>query len=185
MREILFKAKTKANKDKRWVCGFVWENGCGNAFIRRTVDLRGRIVVEDLEIDSETVCEYTGKKILQNQVTAQEATEPVMVWQDDLIAIYTVYYDDDDKPVRKKIAVVCVEFDKTYKIMYAQCVYGTMQDVANECEIEYMDGSEDWPFTFWLEYMENSSSQWWEWEVIGNIHDNEVSGILESNEETE
>ena len=170
-REILFKAKRIDNGE--WVEGYPFPSIAGKELNRMTVfePFPGGTTVNTYKVDHETVCQYTGKKILQNQVTVEKATEPAKVWQDDLIAIYTVYYDDD-KPVRNKIAVVCVKFDETYKIMYAQCVHGEMQEVVSECDIEYMDGSEDWPFTFWLEYMENSHSQWWEWEVIGNIHDN-------------
>lgn len=182
-REILFKAKRTDNGE--WVEGtpIYPEYEIGKCYMITRVHgmderfghgNRGNVLLiyDAYEVDPETVCQHTGKKILQNQVTVEKATEPVKVWQDDLIAIYTIYYDDDDKPVRNKIAVIRVEFDETYQIMYAKCVYGTMEGVVSECNIEYMDGSEDWPFTFWLEYMENSHSQWWELEVIGNIHDN-------------
>lgn len=186
MREILFKAKRTGTKE--WVegvptypthekgkCYMVTRVSCMDD--RLGYGNRGNVLLihDAYEVDPETVGQYTGKKILQNQVTVQKAAEPVKVWQDDLIAIYTVYYDDDDNPVRNKIAVVRVEFDETYQIMYAKCVYGTMKEVVSECNIEYMDGSEDWPFTFWLEYMENSHNQWWEWEIIGNVHDEEDS----------
>lgn len=171
-REVLFKAKRTDNRE--WVEGYPFPAIEGKELNRMTVfePFPGGTTVNTYKVDPQTVCQYTGKKILQNQVTVEKATEPVKVWQDDLIAIYTIYYDDDDKPVRNKIAVIRVEFDETYQIMYAKCVYGTMEEVVSECDIEYMDGSEDWPFTFWLEYMENSHSQWWELEVIGNIHDN-------------
>lgn len=165
MPEIFFKAKRSDTGD--WVEG----NDILHSVYPEKVFLGSEEGCWSCKSDS--LCLYAGKKILQNQVTVDKATEPVKVWQDDLIAIYTVYHDDDDKPIRNKIAVVRVKFDETYQIMYAQCVYGTMQEVANECNIEYMDGSQDWPFTFWLEYMESSRSQWWEWEIIGNIHDKE------------
>lgn len=76
MREILFKAKHK--KDGNWVFGYVWDNGCGNVFIRRTVNLSGNIVVEDIEVDPETVCQWTGLtdknrvKIFENDIVNDE-----------------------------------------------------------------------------------------------------------------
>lgn len=184
-REILFKAKMV--DDGKWMEGVpvdVTPLTCfsSDAVKKEVLMVRAGFAdwgmprgLEGAKVDPSTVCQYTGKAILQNQVTVEKATEPVKVWQDDLIAIYTVYYDNDDKPVRNKIALVRVEFDETYQIFYAQCIYGTMEEVVNECDIEYMDGSQDWPFTFWLEYMENSRSKWWEWEVIGNIHDKEAN----------
>lgn len=164
MREILFKAKRADNGE--WVEGYLsskrtimYTSPCGNT--------------DEIVVDPETVCQYTGKKICQKQVTGEIASEPRKVWCDDLIAIYTIYYDDNDNLIRDRIAIVHVAFDEEYQIPYAKCVYGTMEEVVNECAIQYMDGSEDWPFTFWIEYMENSHCQFWEWEIIGNIHDKE------------
>lgn len=171
MREILFKAKSL--ETGKWIEGYYVYYSKNILKDDLHMIVWGKNFQEWDEVDPETVCQYTGKKIFQNQVTVEKPTEPVKVWQDDLIAIYTIYYDDDDKPARNKIAVIRVEFDETYQIMYAKCVYGTMEGVVSECDIEYMDGSEDWPFTFWIEYMENARSQYWECEVIGNIHDEE------------
>lgn len=61
MREILFKAKPMSNREEAWVLGYVWDNMCGNTFIRRTTDSNDRIVLEDIEVDPETVCQFIGK----------------------------------------------------------------------------------------------------------------------------
>lgn len=182
MREILFKAKRIDNGE--WLEGVpvdVTPLACfSNDSVKKEIVMvragfadwgmpRG---IEGASVDPETVCQYTGKKILQNQVTGK-SPQTISVWYDDLIAIYTIYYDDFGKPVRNKIAVVRVEFDEKYQIPYARFVFGTMEEVISECDIPYMDGYEDWPFTFWLEYMENGQKQFWEWEVIGNAHDQE------------
>lgn len=173
MREILFKAKRADNGE--WVEGYPLPSIAGKELNRMTVfePFPGGTSVNTYNVDPETVCQYTGKKICQKQVTGEIASEPRKVWCDDLIAIYTIYYDDNDNPIGDRIAIVHVAFDEEYQIPYAKCVYGTMEEVVNECAIQYMDGSEDWPFTFWIEYMENSRNQFWEWEIIGNIYDKE------------
>lgn len=55
---FLVKAKTIRKND--WVKGYVWDNHCGNTFIRRAVDLNGKFVIEDLEIDPKTICRCIG-----------------------------------------------------------------------------------------------------------------------------
>lgn len=130
-------------------------------------------------VDPNTICRSTGKSIFNNINTFQY--DPLgeykdlggTVYENDLIAIYTVTYDDNDIPIKNKIAVVKVEWDNTYQMLFAKCIEGDMDTIARECDISYLDGNEDYPFTFWMEYMENSHSQWWEWEIIGNVYDKE------------
>ena len=56
MREHKYKAK---RLDGQWVEGYYWQNGCGNHFIRVILDC-DKIVIQDYEIDPETLCEFTG-----------------------------------------------------------------------------------------------------------------------------
>lgn len=173
MREILFKATRTDNGE--WACGDLIHD----VIIEMTAKRSEAVIVTPLhgsfDVDPATVCQYTGKQIFQNENTAtKQPVEPVKVWENDLIAIYTITYDDDDTPVRTRIAVVKVEWDDNYKMLFAQCVEGDMDTIARECDISYLDGSNDYPFTFWMEYMENSASKWWEWEITGNAYDKEV-----------
>ena len=177
MREILFKATRTDNGE--WAEGYI----CKRPYAVQIGDYSPWCIhVPPVDpddnggvynIDTDTVCQYSGKQIFQNENT-KPCFEPVKVWENDLIAIYTITYDDDDTPVRTRIAVVKVEWDDNYKMLFAQCVEGDMDTIAKECDISYLDGSNDYPFTFWLEYMENSASKWWEWEIIGNAYDKEV-----------
>lgn len=139
----------------------LWENGhyCGNHFVDK--------------VDPSTVGRYTGKQIAECDVTDDNAhLKMKKVWQDDLIAIYSINCDDDDNPVRTHVATVWVKWDENYQMLFAECVKGSMCSIVEECDISYLDSDQDYPFTFWLEYMENSNSQFWEWEICGNTHDN-------------
>ena len=171
MREILFKAKRLDNNE--WVQGNVFfaDNGkceicIGTPIVRITYD-----------VDPETVCQYTGKSISQNDNTSKDELpfDIAEVFENDLIAVYSITYDDDDNPVRTRVAVVQVKWDDDYNMPFACCVEGDMETIATQCDISYLDGTVDYPFTFWLEYMENSTSMFWEWEVIGNTHDNNTN----------
>lgn len=57
MREHKYKAKRLDNGE--WIEGYYWYNGCGNHFIRVILDC-GKIVIQDDEIDPNTLCEFTG-----------------------------------------------------------------------------------------------------------------------------
>ena len=181
MREILFKAKRTGTGE--WFEGVPVDVTPLQCFsepqVKEIVMVRAGFAdwgmprsLEYTKVDPETVCQCAGEEIFQNENT-KPCFESVKVWENDLIAIYAITYDDDDTPVRKRIAVVKVEWDDTYKMLFAQCVEGDMDTIARECDISYLGSSSDYPFTFWLEYMENSAGKWWEWEVIGNIHDKE------------
>lgn len=179
MREILFRGQTRRRGEKvniagdklpgRWVYGGVLQ-GTGDYSI-----IYGGENPNDIEkhtVYTDTIGQYTGIQIPERQVTDKNAyLKMKRVWQDDLIAIYSIGYDDDDNPTRTHVATVRVQFDDNYKMFFAECVKGSMRDIAYECNINYLD-DEDYPFTYWLEYMENGSGQFWEWEIIGNIHDN-------------
>lgn len=183
MREILFKAKRSNNGE--WFEGVPVDVTPLQCFsepqVKEIVMVRAGFAdwgmprtLEYTKVDPETVCQYTGEMIRENVNTTDTLLNlPVKVWEDDLIAIYTITEDDDDNPVRNRIAVVRVQWDDVYKMLYAQCVEGDMETIADQCNISCLDGMVDYPFTFWLEYMENSRGPLWEWEVIGNIHDKE------------
>lgn len=60
MREIKFCGKRIDNEE--WVYGYYWTNKNGNHFIKKTVDLNGCFTIEDIEVDPNTVGQYTGLK---------------------------------------------------------------------------------------------------------------------------
>ena len=126
-----------------------------------------------LEVLIDTVGRYSGKEIAENSVTNDDAYLHMRgVYQDDLIGIYTISYGDDDEPIKEHIATVRVKFDEQYNMLFADCVKGSMSEIADKCDIDYLDTDFDLPFTFWLEYMQNSTSQFWEWQIIGNVWSN-------------
>lgn len=129
--------------------------------------------IKYVEVDASTVGQYTGKHIAERQATDDNAYKNMKrLWQDDLIAIYSIHYDGNDTPLRTRVAIVRVQWDDNYQMLFAKCVQGSMHDIANECDISYLYNDEDYPITYWIEYMENSNSLFWEWEIAGNIYDN-------------
>ena len=74
MREHKYKAK-RLDDNNEWVEGYYWQNGCGNHFIRAILNC-DRIVIQDYEIDPETLCEFTEHRdshkqnIYQNDIVA-------------------------------------------------------------------------------------------------------------------
>lgn len=132
----------------------------------------GRDSADRYKVDPSTVGQYTGKMVAERDATDDTACLHMKkVWQDDLIAIYSISYDDDDNPIRTHVATVQVKRDDDYQILFAKCVKGSMQKIAEECDISYLETDYDIPFTYFLETMENSACKFWEWEIIGNIHD--------------
>lgn len=121
----------------------------------------------------ETIGQYTGKEIAENRITDLHCYEHMRkVFVDDVIVIYSVHYGDADNLMRDVVATVCVKWDEEYHIPFAECIKGSYGDISSECDISYLEDGFDLPFTYFIEYMENSTSPFWDWEVIGNAHDN-------------
>lgn len=57
-RTIKFRGKSKRTRE--WVYGYYWTNENGNYFIRQTIDLNSCFSIADIEIDIETIGQYTG-----------------------------------------------------------------------------------------------------------------------------
>ena len=74
MREHKNKAKRLDNGE--WIEGYYWQNGCGNHFIRVILDC-DKIVIQDYEIDPNTLCEFTG-------LTDKNGN---MIWEHDIVAM--------------------------------------------------------------------------------------------------
>lgn len=71
MREHKYKAKCL---NGQWVKGYYWQNYCGNHFIRVIFDC-DKIIVQDYEIDPDTLCEFTGL-FDENKI---------MIWEHDIV----------------------------------------------------------------------------------------------------
>lgn len=56
-RKIKFRGKSKRTREL--VYGYYWTNENGNYFIRQTVDLNGCFSIADIEIDIETLGQFT------------------------------------------------------------------------------------------------------------------------------
>ena len=74
MREHKYKAK---RLDGQWVEGYYWQNGCGNHFIRVIFECN-RIVIQDYEINPDTLCEFTGLYDKNNHE----------IWENDILELY-------------------------------------------------------------------------------------------------
>lgn len=81
IRDILFKARSYKNE---WIEGYFWHNYFENYFIRRTFrPLDEYFTVEDIEVDPETVCQYSGcldikkNKLFENDIVKS----PANIWK--------------------------------------------------------------------------------------------------------
>lgn len=170
---ILCKAKRK--DDNQWISGYPIPRIYADAeIIDLTVIDYEKIKAHTYVIIPETLCMFTGVSIYENTVTDDKAycKEPTKIFTDDIIAIYSITYNDDDNPIREKVAEVQVKYDKNYGFAFTECIFGTINNIAEKCDISYLDDSYDIPFSYFVETMENENSQWWEWEVLKNKHDN-------------
>lgn len=66
MREIKFRGKVKYNGNHKfsgdWIYGYYRNNDNGNAFITETLDEFDNYIFEEIEVDENTVGQYTGLK---------------------------------------------------------------------------------------------------------------------------
>lgn len=56
-RTIKFRGKSKRTRE--WVYGYYWTNENRNYFIRQTIDLNGCFSISDIEINIETIGQFT------------------------------------------------------------------------------------------------------------------------------
>lgn len=75
MREILFKAKRLDNSE--WVEGYYWTNLFDNHFIKIAQDKTEQFVIDDYEIDPNTLCQFTG-------LTDKDGNK---IWENDILEI--------------------------------------------------------------------------------------------------
>lgn len=95
MREILFKAKRLDNGE--WIEGYYWTNLFNNHFIRITQDKTGRIIIDDFEIDHNTLCQFTGLVDKDNN----------KIWENDIVDVSDCWWSLND------ITRHLVEWNKT------------------------------------------------------------------------
>ncbi len=74
MREHKYKAKRLDNGE--WIEGYYWQNSCGNHFIR-AIDEQGEFILIDVEIDPDTLCEFTGLTDKNDKY----------IWENDIVKI--------------------------------------------------------------------------------------------------
>ena len=160
--------RAKSVQDNKWVEGLLVTDEFGRYSI---VGYLNHVKTQTL-INPETIELFTWEYIIEHViVNGFHVTRAVKVWEDDLIGIYIVGYGEN-KDSEHHLATVKVEWDDTYHMLFARCVKGNFDLIAQYCDF-YWEGSEfDIPFSYWLEGMRESRNKTeWFFRIEGNTRD--------------
>lgn len=146
MREHKYKAK---RLDGQWVEGYYWQNNCGNHFIRSIFDC-DKIVIQDYEINPDTICEFTGLYDKNKH----------RIWENDIILTQPFTTRPYSERKQEKRLKGIVEY-KLYRFPNEKQFYDA------KWKLKFLENEETltkYRYSCWPDF--------WDCKVIGNIFDN-------------
>jgi hypothetical protein len=163
-KEIKFRGISKEEKTRgQWVYGYfgIEPNEAGAVILVPTDHVYDCLsALWEHEVIPESVGEYINLKLNGKEL-----------YQDDLIGIYEISTDSDGEEIKILKAIIRVKWDDEIAMYMADYIKGNTEMINEICDAGFEYDAE-YPISYWLQYMENSYSSFWDWDIIGNATDN-------------